>query len=83
MTHSLVQQRHRRAPLAFLHHVGLIPQGYAEGGGRQAARLAVHLHGQRLERGEDHLPALMQTFTVAAHLQRRLVEKNRYAKVKQ
>ncbi len=69
---SLVEQRHRRASLALLHHVGLVPQRYAEGGGCEAARLSVHLNRQRLEGGEDHLSALMQPLTVTAHLQRRL-----------
>lgn len=70
---SLIEQRHRCASLALLHHVGLVPQWYVQGGGREATRFAVHLHGQRLEGGEDDLSALMQPFAVAAHLQRRLV----------
>lgn len=65
----LVEVRHGDPPLGLLHHVGLTPQADSDDGRRQLAGLAVHLHGDGLVGGEDHLLALVESLAVAAHLQ--------------
>lgn len=54
---SLVEQRHRGAPLALLHHVGLVSKANAQGGGGESTRLAVHLHTHKHTTHRDEVKA--------------------------
>lgn len=65
----LIEQGHGVAPLGLLHHVGLVAQGDVDAGSCQLAGLSIHLHGDGLGRGENHLPALTEPLPVATDLQ--------------
>lgn len=65
----LIEQRHGVAPLGLLHHVGLVAQGDVDAGRCQLAGLSVHLHGDGLGRGENHLSALTEPLPMATDLQ--------------